>query len=102
MAKKSKAGGAKPDKKAEKKKAPREQSPQEKAEEALLLRVEEAYERGSYQGVQRLAAEAGSVSDATRAVLDERVAQTKVDPVQLAVGGFGIFAVLVAAVLTLS
>jgi hypothetical protein len=76
--------------------------PERKEAADFLATVDEAMEQGSYAGVRMLAERApAGLDDAERAGLSERVGRVTVDPVQLAVGGFAIVCVMIAAALTL-
>lgn len=66
-------------------------------------RVAEALDRGSYAGVQRLAASPSvELDEESRAQVEELVELTKVDPVQIGVAAFAIVATLLVAAISLT
>lgn len=76
-------------------------SPAEKKGGAIAS-ADALFARGSYAGLRKLAASAKDLEGSDRAHVDELVGRTRLDPIQVAIGGVAVLIVLIVGALTLS
>lgn len=68
----------------------------------VVKAIEEAFERGNFAGVQKLAAQAGELDDEARARVEALVERTKTDPRAWLIGAGAVLLVLLVGLFTLS